>query len=157
MFWQLTKKQKDSVQQLLKLVLLQVGLLPWAIVLFCAALLSFLETLAGLPGNAITARFLLDVFEPIVLLQFEMLVVVCAIYALWLLTNRDQIDVSVQYASTSIFPHISELLLFWLSLWSTLVATVLLFVRMTIPLKTQLARMVIPQTRFVAGLSPQLE
>ena len=131
--------------------------MPWAMVLFFAWSLSYVGALAGIPGYEIAARFVLDAVDPIAILQFKMVVVVHLIDALWFLINRDQIDISVHYASTSIFSHISELLLLWLSLWSTLIATILLVTRMTIPLKIQLARMVNPQTRHVAGLSPQLE
>ena len=157
MFPQLSEEQEDSVRRLLRLLRLQVLILPWGMVLVFALLFICLGAIGGLPGNGVAGRFVLDAADPIALLQFKMLVFVFVIDALWFLISRDQIDISVHYASTSIFSHISELLLFWLSLWSTLIATVLLFARMTIPLKIQLARMVNPQKRHVAGLSPQLE
>ena len=154
---QFSDDQEDSVRLLLRTVRLGIWLMPWSMVLAFALLFLCVEAITGLSGIPVAVRFVVDAADPIAILQFKMVVVVHLIDALWYLVNRDQIDISVHYASTSIFSHISELLLFWLSLWSTLVATILLVTRMTIPLKIQMARMVNPQTRHVAGLSPQLE
>lgn len=157
MFYWLTEKQLGFVWRILKLLRLEVWLLPWAIVLFCAALLSYEGSLAGLPGYEIAARFVLDVFAPIFLLQFKMLVVVYAIHALWLLIGRDQIEILACYLSVSIHSNISQLIRLWSSLWSQMSALVHLFASTLILWRIQLARMVTPQTGHVAGLSPQLE
>lgn len=152
-----TEKQQDPVRHILKSTLKIVVALPWAIVLFYAVFLGCLAALFGSSGTEFAKNFVLDAYDPILLLQFKMLVVVCAIHALWLLTSRDQIEILLCYASDRILSHTSESLLLWASLWARLRVSVNPFASTPIQWRIQLARVVTPETRHVAGLSPQLE
>ena len=144
------------ISHFLKTLTMQVWALPWLIVLFCAALLSLVAALAGLPGNEIGARFILEAADPIAILHFKILAVVYLINGLWLLISPTPIVMLACHLTVSISYYTLQQII----LWSSSIARVgLLHRRAGLPIlwAIQEARMVNPRSRYVAGFSPQLE
>ena len=156
MFCQQTEMEMSYISHSLKTFTMQVWALPWLIVLFGAALLSLVGSLAGLPGIELGVRFICEAADSIAILHFKILAVVYLINGLWLLIRPAPVVMLACHLTVSISTHTLQQIV----LWSSSIAKVrLLHCRASLPTlwPIQEARMVNPRSRYVAGFSPQLE
>ena len=156
MFSQQTVREMRDISHCLKTLTIQLWAFPWLMVLLLAALLSLVGVLAGLPGNEIGSRFIREAADPVALLQFKILSVVYFFNGLWLLIGPASLVMLALHWTVSIRPNRLRLIVLWQPLTEQ---ARLLLCQASLPILWRIhsAGMVNPQSRFIAGLSPQLE
>ena len=156
MFCEKTEREMGYISHFLRTFTMQVWALPWLIVLFGAALLSLVGSLAGQPGIELGVRFIGEAAYSIAILHFKILAVVYLINGLWLLIGPASLVMLALHWTVSIRPNRLRLIVLWQPL--TEQARLLLCQASSPTLwRIHTAGMVNPQSRFIAGLSPQLE